>query len=914
MSINRVIADLVSRSTTLTLILALVLTLLAVTAIIDPFTGTWRLNIDPSTDRILPEHSPAKQFYDRTQRVFGSDESLVIMITARNVFTADVLERIRRMTKRIEAIPQVHHVVSLTNALDIRSDEGDLDIAPFVPGPEVANPDYKQIRARVLGNPIYAGSLVSRTGDATALVVFFKDITDQQYLRQGVNKAVTDIVREEQGKYRVYMSGAPYLKVAVIHDLIRDLVSTPPIITLILVVVLAISFRTVTGVVVPLATVAVGVLFTLGTISALGYSLSMISILVPPLLMILGFTYSVHVVSEYSQLRTRPDSHAGAVKATLEHITLPVMLTGLTTIAGFASLIANPIQAIKEFGLFATIGVVYTTVLSITLTPALIRLFDRKPGPWKRRDSGARTNRFDRFTDRVARFDLEHRMGIFVAAGLVFALACLGITRIHVSTEAITNFAKDSEVRTGFDAINAKLGGANTFYIVVQANHQAAFKEPANLEALHRLQQWLGKQPEIGGTASIADYLMQVNQALHDNDPKYYRIPDNKRLITQLLFLSSNDELGRIVDNRYDMANIIVRSSVINSDRMAALVSRINEHLRHFPEHLKPVVTGSPVLVSETLTNIIHGQAVSVGIALILVYILMSLMFMSSKTGLITMLPNILPVAVYFGSLGFFGISLNPSTSLIAPMVLGIAIDDTIHYFSRFNNEVHRHADDRKATLLAMKSVGRPMTYTSIGLCLGFLVLTSSALRMQVQVGLMASYALAIAWLSDFLMTPALCASFRFTTLWDALTLDLGEKPQESIPLLHGLRTSQARIVALMAKVIEVPAGQRIITRGDAGSEMFVVIDGRLQTSIEGQNGRIDLATHERGDVIGEACMFGSQRTADVDVVADSRLLCLTQSNLDLLGRRYPFIAAKVFRNLNKVLVERMSNATRRLV
>ena len=199
-----------------------------------------------------------------------------------------------------------------------------------------------------------------------------------------------------------------------------------------------------------------------------------------------------------------------------------------------------------------------------------------------------------------------------------------------------------------------------------------------------------------------------------------------------------------------------------------------------------------------------------------------------------------------------------------------------------------------------MKAVGRPVTLTSIGLCLGFLVLMTSELRMQVHVGLMASYALAIAWLSDFLLTPALCASVRFTTLWDALTLDLGENPQESIPLLKGLRTSQARIVALMARIIRVPKGKRIISTGDSASEMYVVIEGKLLTSIEGEEGRIELATHERGDVVGEAGLFYETRTADVDVAEDSRLLCLTQKNLDRISRRYPYIATKVFRNLNK--------------
>jgi predicted RND superfamily exporter protein len=639
----------------------------------------------------------------------------------------------------------------------------------------------------------------------------------------------------------------------------------------------------------------------------------MISVLVPPLLMILGLSYAVHVTSEYHQVRQQPDSERSAIDLTLRHMTLPVMLTGLTTIAGFIALMANPIAAVKEFGIFSSIGVVYISLLSVTFTPALLKALDRGPWQWAARRPTPGSGGFDRFVDRVAHIDLKYRNLIFIVAAIAFLLALAGITRIHVSTESITNFDSESDVRKGFDVVNERLGGANHFYIVVESTHQDAFKDPANLGVLKELQEWLEQQPDIGSTISIADYLMLINQAFNENDPAFYRLPESKRLITQMLFLSSNDDLDRIVDSRYKTTNIVVRSKVINSDDMTALIERINRRLGDFPGHLKPVVTGNPVLISETLTDIIVGQARSVGLALIFVYGILAIMFMSYRIGFVALLPNILPVAVYFGSLGFFGISLNPSTSLIAPMVLGIAIDDTIHYFSRFNREVRRHADDRKATLLAMKSVGRPVTFTSVGLCLGFLVLMTSELRMQVHVGIMASYALAIAWLSDFFLTPALCATVRFTTLWDALTLDLGADPQESIPLLKGLRPSQARIVALMAKVIRVPAGKRIIKEGEDGSEMYVVIDGRLRATIGGEEGRIEVSTYARGDVVGEAGLFYEKRTADVDATEDCRLLCLTQSNLDRLSRRYPFIATKVFRNLNKVLATRLFTTTHRL-
>ena len=906
------VSGLVSRSTGIILLLTVLLTALAATRIADPLSGEMLLEIDPSANRLLSGNNEARLFYDRVRRMFGSDETLVITLTSDNIFTADNFRRIDRITRRIDDLEAVHHVASLTNALDIRSLDDGLDIAPFIENITDDPAAIADVRRRVLGNPIYAGSLVSEAGDATALIVHFLDITDRQYIRSGLHAEIQAIVEEERGDITVWLTGAPHFKVAIIEILIHDLMWTPPVIALILAIVLAIAFRTVLGVVAPLLTVGFGVIISLGLITALGYSLSMISVLVPPLLMILGLSYSVHVVSEYHQNRYRTDDRITRARETLREVLLPVLLTGLTTIAGFIALIVNPITAVREFGILSSIGVVIITLLSITFTPALLVFLDRGTSG-KGSETSAGSRAFDRFVDRIALFDLNNRGRIFTLSGVLFAAALIGMSHIRVSTDFMDSFDADSDVRQAFEIVNEKLGGANPLYIVVEGSRPNAFKEPENLLLIRELQDWLEAQPEIGGTTSVADYLMLVYQAFNDNNPDFYRIPENRALITQLLFLSANEELDRIVDSRYKTTNIIVRSRTIQSDDMSALIATINDRLAGLPEHLTATVTGNPVLINETLSEIVVGQARSVGLALVIVYAILSLMFMSMRIGLIALIPNVLPVAVYFGSLGFFGISLNPSTSLIAPMVLGIAIDDTIHYFARFNQEVRRLADDRKATIAALKAVGRPVTYTTIGLCLGFLVLTGSELSMQVQVGIMASYALAVAWLCDFLLTPALCASVRITTLWDVLTLDLGENPQESIPLLHGLRKSQARIVAIMSRVIEVPAGQRIISDGETGKEMYVVIDGRLCTTITGDHGPVELATHSRGDVVGEAGLFFETRTANVDTLEDSRLLCITQENLDRLSRRYPYIATKVFRNLNKVLATRLFTTTQKL-
>jgi hypothetical protein len=303
----------------------------------------------------------------------------------------------------------------------------------------------------------------------------------------------------------------------------------------------------------------------------------------------------------------------------------------------------------------------------------------------------------------------------------------------------------------------------------------------------------------------------------------------------------------------------------------------------------------------------------SILLALVIVYVLLGALFLSFRIGLIALIPNVLPVVFFFGVLGLFGIPLSPGISVVAPMVLGLAIDDTIHYFSRFNREVRNTGDQFVATVDTLRYVGRPVTYTTLGLCLGFLALTTADVQMQVDVGVMAALSLAFAWLADFVLTPALCARVRFVTLWDALSLDLGSRPQDTIGLFKGLNSFQARIFARMASIISVPAGTRIIHYGDTGTEVFAVIDGKVRVSIEGQGGQVDLGSYGRGHAVGEAGLYGQKRTANVDVVEDARLLRVTGKSLERLRARYPRIAAKVLRNLNEVLAQRLGSATARL-
>ncbi|MCP4039393.1 MAG: cyclic nucleotide-binding domain-containing protein, partial [bacterium] len=244
----------------------------------------------------------------------------------------------------------------------------------------------------------------------------------------------------------------------------------------------------------------------------------------------------------------------------------------------------------------------------------------------------------------------------------------------------------------------------------------------------------------------------------------------------------------------------------------------------------------------------------------------------------------------------------------------GIAVDDTIHFLTRFNSEARGRVSEKQGAIEALREVGRPVTITTIGLCMGFGVIATSELKNQAEFGLLGAFTLAVAWLIDVTFTPALCAGMRVVNLWDALTFDLGKDPHKSIPMMRGLTKAQARIAALMTSVESFAPGEAIFRVGDPGDELFVVIEGELLVSIEGAGGqRLELNRCKRGDVVGEVALYHGKRTADVDAVTHTRAMRLTQDNLENLRTRYPRIGARVFWNLSEVLAQRLATATLRV-
>lgn len=886
-------------------------TFLSIGRIVDLRTGELRISFDPSTNALLPDADESRRFYDYVRRLFGSDETILVALVDEDVFTAPNLRSIKRMGERIEAIEGVHHVVSLSNALNIRGENGDLAIEPFAERIPEDPEGLAEIRRQALGNPIYAGNLVSRDGTAAALMVYLMEMTEGEFLARDIDGRIARIAEEEKGDAEVWITGQAYVKAGMSRALLSDLMRTIPLAALAITLVALLSFRTLSGALIPLVTVGIALLWTLALFAARGQSLNVITVVLPPLVLVVGFAYAVHVVAEYYDLLRHEwaaEDRRHVVREALRLVALPVAVTGATTAAGFLSLAISPLAAIREFGLYTTAGVAVTLVVSLTFAPAMLCVL---PAP-KRLASAREADLFQRVARRVAAFAVRRRAAILLSGALLGLASAVAITNVRISTDLIRLFDPGNPVRVHFEKINHHLQGSDALYVVLTADYRDAFKEPVNLRIVEELQGWLTSQPEIGGTTSLVDYLKLINRGFHDDDPAELVIPGSRELVTQLMFFGANDEVESFVDSRYQTVNVLVRSKAIDSADVTDLVARIENRLKQVPDHLEARVTGNSVLINQTSDEIALSQSASLLLAFFMIYGMLCLLFMSFRVGLLALIPNVLPVLIYFGTLGVTGITLNTTTGLVACLVLGIAVDDTIHFLARFNTAAKRMADETKGVSEALWTVGRPVTYTSAALCLGFLAISTSDLQNQREFGALAAFTLGVAWLLDVVFTPALAARMRVVTLWDVLTLDLGDDPHRSIPLFRGLTKHQARIAALMTSILKYPAGYRLFRTGDEGDDMFVVVHGRMSVAVPAKGG-ISHVPLVRGDIVGEVGFFHGKRTADVETNEDTTLLRLTQANLARLQHRYPRIGAQIYRNLNHVLADRMARSTARM-
>jgi preprotein translocase subunit SecF len=440
------------------------------------------------------------------------------------------------------------------------------------------------------------------------------------------------------------------------------------------------------------------------------------------------------------------------------------------------------------------------------------------------------------------------------------------------------------------------------------------------MKAIEDLQRFLDSLPGVDKSISWLDYAKLVRYATNQYQPEYYSKPQfafEVRMIVNNLKMSLGEELlRRFVDNDFTKTSILLRTHIINSKDFLETKEKITNYLdEHFPGKFSYGVTGLSMAIAHSSHELTTGQVQSLGIALALIFIIMVLLFMSFKVGLIAILPNLFPIVLIFGLMGWLGIELSMITSLIASIAIGIAVDDTIHYLTRYNMEFKKDWDKRGAMERTVLNVGRPIIFTSICITAGFSVLMLSSFQPTAVFGKLMIVTMACALLADLFLLPSLMLHVELVTIWDLLLIKLGHDPQERIPLFKGMSRGQVRYIMLAGFLETYPEGEVIFRQNDPSDSMYAIVSGEVKVVDHSGSKEIYIDKLEQGDVVGEMGFIRSQpRSATVVANVDTELLKINKRMLKRLQLLYPPTAQKFFMNLLAILCNRLEATTRRFI
>jgi predicted RND superfamily exporter protein len=864
------------------------------------------VRVDSSIENLLPADDPDKLYYDGAKAVFGDEEIAVIGVFADDVFAPPTLAKIAELSERLQRIDGVHDVVSLTTVRGLEMSDLGLSTGRLMKRLPQTAAEAAAFRARVFATPLYLKNVVSPDGRAAGISVVFDSMTDEEFIRRGIEEQIRGAVAQLQGPERIAVTGIPTIKVNAARLMEGDVLRFTPLSMLLVIVVLVLAFRTPRGVLIPLSTVVIGVVWTTGLMVMAGAAINMGTLVLNPLLIVIGIASGIHLVTQY-YLELEPGrSQAEAVQHALDHVRMPIAIAATTTLIGFGTLIFTPIRAIREFGLYSVFGILATLLAVLTVAPALLSLLPLPRAVSPSRHAGG--GRLPDCLQAIGGFAVSHRRAVLLVSLLVVGLSVWGILRIHVETDYIGFFHPESPIRTENDLVGRRLAGTQPVYVVVDGNGPGAVTRREALAAMADLQAFIGGQPGVDTTMSVLDYLHLVRQVL--GGEAGVPLPETQSEIDQILLLVDPVQLRAVLTADASRANIIVRTSLSRSADVGHFVQRVREFAaERFPHGLTVRPTGTVVLLNQSADALAWGQVTGLWQELVALLALLALMFLSIRVGVLALIPNVVPTIILFGIMGWSGISLNISTSMIAAIAIGIAIDDTIHLLSAFNSEIRRTGSQRQAIVNAMGSAGQAAFFISLALSAGFFIVCLSSFQPVRHFGLLSGVTMGIALLVELFLTPALVTTTKIITLWDLLFLRLGPEPQKQIPLFEGLRPFQAKLVVLMGRLESATRGAFITRRGEVKHELYVLLNGRAEVHLRERERAI--RTFGRGDVVGEMGLVRQRpRSADVIAAEDVEYLVLDGRFLQRLRQRYPRIASTVFLNLTRILSDRLESTT----
>lgn len=667
----------------------------------------------------LPDDDPVASLYKEIGTQFGGNDMGMIVLETDNVFKAEVLQHIKQITDSLKYTDGVSTVTSLTNILDIKSSEWGIEIGKLVDEYNLPNKQAQldSLKNYVFSKEMYKGAIVSE--DGTATVVMFTLLPDAD--KQAVAKEIKSKIENLNLPEKLYFGGLPMMMNDISDLILADIVWLLPIVFVIIALILLLSFKSFRGVLLPLLTAGIAVIWTIGIMVVTGYELTIISNIIPVVLLAVGSAYTIHVLNSINQSKEK-DRKQALIKA-LTYIIVPLILAAVTTAIGFVSFVFGAyLTMIKDFGIFTAVGTLIALLLSIFFVPALISAFSM----YRKKIETDQAERGNILTHKILQplvnLLFKHPKYSLTAWGIILGLSISGMFFIKTSVNMADYFKKDNPTRVSEDVMQKKFGGSLPVFVVFEGDMQS----PEVLKMMIKTEHFMKEDPNIDMTQSVADLVEQMNDAMGEGK----MIPDDKAKIEQLWFLlDGQDVMTQLVSEDLDKGIIQSRFASVDSKNIDEFTSKMNKFIQeNNSENIKIELTGMPSVYVKLNDSLIQSQFSSLILALVMVLLIVGLMLRSISKGVYATIPIIATIMILFGFMGITGIPLDIATVLVGSIALGIGIDYSIHIITGFNFHLKETGDAEKAIEKTILSSGKAVIINVISVAAGFLVLIFSQL------------------------------------------------------------------------------------------------------------------------------------------------------------------------------------------
>ncbi len=712
--------------------------------------------------------------------LFGSKETL----SKRN------LNRLKKELRKVYEIKRqelVDEIMSPLTAQDIRGEMDVLEVYDLIETDRAGRriipetpAEIRRFKQRLMRNPAFAEMLYARdsaTGEISDYGVLIK-FKNQDLHRDAATRELISIFDSYSDLSLTY-TGMPVIHVWAYNFIRMDFATLVPMVMLVVMAVFYFNFRSIRGVCLPMLSLAMAEIWVLGLMGYLGFKITVMASSLPTLMIAVGSSYAIHILNQYYNdfdFISQKGKQKGLFIA-MTHISLTVLLTGITTFIAFATLSTSQLSAVREWGIFSGIGAMFAVFSASALIPASLAVMPhQRPRYTKRKYTAIKQHKtlVDRFIRLMVRGANHHYRLTVVIAAIVLIICISGFVHLEVDTAHVSYFKKDSDVRKSVDEIGEKFGGGWGFDIIIDSGEPNGVKSPEFLKFIEEFRQWLenGENADlhIGRTDSFTDIIKTMHMAMNNDDAEAYKIPENKLDIYDYIEIyagEDSDSDGRydafepFVDFNYQQVNLLARlcrkeGQLIGTTEVGRIVEKMRGYLEtHIPPGASFNISGFPVIEVQVSHYLVMGQIQTLVLSLIVVDLISILLFQRMAAGLLALIPMGVAVLINFGIMGWAGIALDMTTSVIAAVAIGIGIDDTIHFMNKFRHNRSRGYSVEESIELTLQVAGKAIIFTSLALIFGFLVFLRSQFIPINLLGILLSITMIAATFGALLVLPA---------------------------------------------------------------------------------------------------------------------------------------------------------------